>query len=286
MSQKVLLKMSTTRTNLWCFTWNNYTDRDFRWMKCLDCTWLVMGLELCPTTGTPHIQGAVYWKNGRSLRTLLKLGPIHWTRCDGTALQNRTYCSKECTEFFEKGEMPKGQGYRTDVAETRNRVIAGERVDDILMEDPEHVHQYGRTLDRIEDVVMRTKFRTEMTKGLWLHGPTGVGKSHRVFENFSPTTHYVWPNDGKWWDGYRQQETVIFNDFRGELPYAFLLQMVDKWPFSVPRRNREPMPFLSKRVVFTSSVPPEVVYHNRESEDHIAQLLRRVDVEELYDTNT
>ena len=66
------------------------------------------------------------------------------------------------------------------------------------MTNPEAYHQYGpRTLTKVEDIALRSKFRTEMTTCEWLSGPTGVGKSHRAFQGFTPDTHYVWKlNDG------------------------------------------------------------------------------------------
>tara|TARA_B110001450_G_C17649738_1_gene492747 strand:- start:1693 stop:2139 length:447 start_codon:yes stop_codon:yes gene_type:complete len=99
-----------------------------------------------------------------------------------------------------------------------------------------------KTLDRLEDLMMRKKFRTEMTKGIWYKGPTGVGKSHIAFQNFDSSTHYlVNLGDKGWYEGYKGQDTVIINDFRGEIPYDTLLQMVDKWPFSGPRRISRPI---------------------------------------------
>ncbi len=265
-----------SKKRLWCFTWNNYTDSDVESVKNWKCTWLLFGKEVAPTTGTPHLQGVVYWPNARVIGGLKKLGAaIHWTACNGTADQNAVYCSKDATDVFEKGTRP-AQGERTDLNAIKDRIVEGERVDDIIMENPMMGHMYGRTFDRIEDINMRKLFRTEQTTGIWLWGPTGVGKSHSAFENYSPATHYVWPNDGKWWDSYRQQDTVIFNDFRGELPYAIMLQLIDKWPMTVPRRNREPMPFISKHVIITSSLPPQDIYRNRDAEDSLAQLLRRI----------
>jgi len=120
-----------------------------------------------------------------------------------------------------------------------------------------------------------------MTKGIWIYGPTGRGKSHEAFQGFSPSTHYLYTDDGGWWDGYVGQETVIINDFRGKIPYDYMLQLIDKWPFNVRRRNREPFPFTSKRVIITSSLSPEDVYHNREENDKIEQLLRRLEVRRM-----
>lgn len=123
-----------------------------------------------------------------------------------------------------------------------------------------------------------------MTKGIWYWGKTGVGKSHKVYADtsYNVSTHYDYPYDNGWWDGYRQQKYVIFNDFRDELKFNELLRIVDKWPFSVKRRCREPMPFLSEIVMITSSCPPEEIYRNSLSEnDKLDQFHRRFNVIEL-----
>lgn len=55
--------------------------------------------------------------------------------------------------------------------------------------------------------------------------------------------------------------------------------MVDKYAnFEAPRRNRAPMPFMSKVVIITSSMPPEEVFNNLAESDKLAQLLRRFEV--------
>jgi len=141
---------------------------------------------------------------------------------------------------------------------------------------------YGRTLSKIEDICMRKRYRTEMTTCTWYHGKTGVGKSHKAFEGFTPDTHYVWKtNDNGWQDGYQQQEIVIINDFRGEIKYNDMLNLIDKWAYTIPRRGREPMPFTSKHVIVTSSLPPDQVFTRRLEEDSLEQLIRRIDVVEL-----
>lgn len=157
----------------------------------------------------------------------------------------------------------------------------GMMVDTIAIENPEIYHQYGRTLNKLEELRMRQVFRAEMTEGVWYYGETGVGKSHRAFKNYTPQTHYVLPNDNGWWDGYVQQDIVIINDFRGFLSYDFMLQMIDKWPFSVKRRGREPIPFISKKVIITSSLSPKEVYNKRNDNDSIKQLRRRMKVIKL-----
>lgn len=247
--------------------------------------YLCFGSEICPDTKKHHWQGCVYFKDKVSIKTaqsLLKIESSHMEYIPKSEDPEDAinYCKKE-GKFEEYGEFPK-QGKRTDLIELRDQLVDNQTsIDDIIMSNPIMYHQYGRTLDKIEDIVLRKKYRTEMTKGIWYHGGTGVGKSHRAFEGYATETHYNLINDNGWWDGYRQQKVIIINDFRGWLSYNELLQMVDKWPYSVKRRGREPMPFLSELVIITSSLPPEAVFHNRNDQDKIEQLLRRFEVIEL-----
>lgn len=139
-------------------------------------------------------------------------------------------------------------------------------------------HQYGRTLNKLEDLKMRNISRDEITTCDWIYGETGSGKSHRVFQDYHPSTHYLWRNDNGWWEGYTQQHYIIMNDYRGEIKYNELLQLIDKYPYFVKRRGKEPLPFTSKHIFITSSLSPEKIYHNRVEEDKIEQLLRRINV--------
>lgn len=255
-------------------------------------SYLCYSPELCPSTQRRHFQGYVYWRTTRTVSSAAKEFHCTFLVARGTASENRIYCGAEDYErdgklklanpnFVEFGEVPR-QGARKDLDQIKIEILDGKSVDEITMEHPVLFHQYGRTLNRIEDIAMRKRVRTEMTTCEWIWGPTGVGKSHRAFDGFNPETHYVLPKDNKtWWDAYRQQQIVIINDFRGHIPYDDLLQMIDKWPYYVPRRGREPISFTSKHVIITSSLPPEKVYHHRMEGDAIEQLLRRVTVTHL-----
>lgn len=243
--------------------------------------YLVIGKEVCPTTGNKHNQGYVQFKEKIRFSKLKKLYPdIHFEYQKGTNNEASIYCKKD-GDFEEWGKMC-SKGQRNDLDAIRNEIINGTSVDDIAMENPGIYHQYGRTLCKLEDIQLRKRFRTEMTEGIWYWGKTGVGKSHKAFEGFHPDTHYLLPNDNGWWDGYKGQETVIINDFRGELSYNFLLQLVDKFPMNVRRRNREPFPFTSKKVIITSSIPPKKVYARRLEQDHLRQLRRRFKVIKVF----
>lgn len=258
------------------FVWNNYTEDSVRIIRSYmeQVEYGIFGYEVGDLCGTPHLQGYVYFKNARGIKGVVKaLKGAHVEGAKGDSLSNQKYSSKS-GKFEEFGKLPE-QGKRNDLIEIRNRILAGERVDNLAMENPMRYHMYGRTMNYIEDIVLRKKSRKWETKGWWLYGPTYTGKSERAFADFDPDTHYNLMDDHGWWDGYTGQETVIINDFRGEIPYNKLLQMLDKYPFNVNRRGRPPAPFLAKLVIFTSSLSMEQVYHHRDEEDSIQQLLRR-----------
>jgi len=251
--------------------------------------YIAFGLETCPTTLKEHHQCFLYFFNPRSTgkRSLNVIGNMfgtihaHVEPMHGSFMQNQAYCSKEDV-YTELGEKPR-QGARGDLMETRTAVLDGSiTAEDVAIEDPHTYHIYGRTLDKIEAIRLRSVWRTEMTTCTWYWGKSGVGKSHKAFENFSTATHYSKDLSTKWWDGYKQQEVVILNEFRGQISFSFLLSMIDKWPLTLPIRCKESIPFMSKHVIITSSLHPKDVYMNVLTKDEsFAQLERRVKIKEL-----
>jgi len=248
-------------------------------------SFLVMGEEVCPSTERCHVDFYYEMPQPRKIKTEInKFGKVMGKGffclelAHGTAGENWDYSSKEGRRFVELGE-PAKQGERNDLKENVAAITRGELTAETLaVNAPGLYHQYGRTLDKVEDIYLRKQFRKEMPLAYWLWGPTGVGKSHAAMHDYNPETHYIWKDDKGWQDGYRQQHTVVVNDFRGHIAYNDLLQMIDKWPYFVSRRSREPMPFTSPRIIITSSLPPDDVYNRRNTEDKIGQLLRRITV--------
>lgn len=278
--------MSKSRT----FVFTNF-NTEFEYKLVDDITYIAYGGEVCPKTERAHHQGWICFKTQRSggPRSLKKIcnlvgGRGHVELMRGSLGQNDAYCSKE-GQLTELGDRP-AQGDRNDLKDVVNDIRLGKRkADDIAVEDPVFYHMYGRTLSKAEDVLARKRFRTDMTKGIWYYGPTGVGKSHKAFEGFDPDTHYVKPLSDCWWDGYTGQKIVILNDFRGQIAYSELLTLVDKWPHSVKRRNREPIPFVAETVIVTSSMKPEDVYYNVSLRDSLEQLRRRFAITEMLPEN-
>jgi len=266
------------KTRLWWFT--NF-KLDFNYQALYDgggITCICYGNEECPTTNRPHHQGFIHFINPReSEKQVAKmLGKCKVGACCGSLADNERYCSKE-SSLTVIGVLPE-QGARTDLVAIKNEIANGRTVEDIAMSSPHIYHQYGRTLTKIEDIVLRKKFRTWTTTCEWIYGTTGSGKSAYAFKDFNPETHYRFPDDNGWWDGYTGQSIVIFDEFRGcKIKYSELLTFIDKYPHVVRRRNREPAPFLATHVIITSCFTPEQAYSGLINDtDSITQLLRRI----------
>lgn len=278
-------RVEPVRFSTVCYTLNNYTEEDIKlYQSITDCSYHVYGQEI-GDNGTPHLQGYIEFGKKRKVFSSVKkiLPKAHFEKPKASDPRDAAgYCKKGPTSHddkppegwrkfffephpewigFEQGTIFQ-PGKRTDLDDMATRIAQGEKVDDLTIENPIMFHQYGRTMQRIEDILLRKKYRTWFTKSIWLWGTTSVGKSHRAFANYSSDTHYKWKYDGGWQDGYTGQPIVIINEFRGQIPFSELLEMLDKWPHEVRRRGREPAPFLATHVIITSSSPPEAIYHN------------------------
>lgn len=100
------------------WTWNNYTEADVAHLKSFsekDCDYIVFGREIAPTTGTPHLQGYVEWRNGTSGKALQnKFGSnkVSIRTCQAGRDDNILYCKKgDQTKDEYKTLKDKGPNY-------------------------------------------------------------------------------------------------------------------------------------------------------------------------------
>lgn len=258
------------------FTINNYTDEEVEACKTVKCQAIRCGLEV-GEKGTPHIQGAIYFKNAKTIRTMKKWQPrAHFETMMG-CWDDQEYCLKDGKVIRDFGEGPK-QGKRHDLLNARDDIDAGATLPVLWANHFEVMKRSSRALTQYKDIVDRQRYRNEMPELIWYVGASGTGKSHRVFEGYNPTTHYLHcGEDGKWFDGYEGEEIVIFQEVRAnQFLLGAFLQMCDKWPYKVPRRCREPKNFLAKKLLFTSPLTPREVFQDQcVGSDKLDQIDRR-----------
>ncbi len=103
----------------WVFTVFNYSDESLLHVFLLSedsaVSYIVVGREIAPTTGTRHLQGFVSFASRKSFAAVRGLLPTSHIECArGSPTQCRTYCIKD-GDYDEYGEVPPStQGKRTD----------------------------------------------------------------------------------------------------------------------------------------------------------------------------
>jgi len=240
------------RSRAWVFTWNNYDNAAFTLLNSLSCRFIVYGKEVAPTTNTPHLQGYVYFAHGKTNRTVRGILPgCHIERARGTTAQCIDYCKKD-GDFVERGDPPlspaaKGELERSRWNEAYRLASTGNlaEIDSRIL-----VPHYGN-LSRIAADNMARVESLPCTTGIWLIGASGSGKSRGCREKFPN----LYPKPlNKWWDGYREQETVLIDDVdRSHVQWigGFLKIWADHYAFIAESKgkSREIRP---KRILVTS----------------------------------
>lgn len=278
--------MAARKHRLWCFTYNNPQPE---WRHSVEEHWrdrftyLGIGEEVSPSTGTPHLQGCFRCSQpirhaAAKVRICQSLGAdsVHLEAAAGTFAQCRDYCSKDGS-FHEWGEQPK-QGKRTDLADASKLVIDNMgNVDAVIREFPAEFVKYHRGLIALgQRLQPRRDFKTKI---IWCWGPTGTGKSRFCHEQ-APEAYWK-PSNNKWWDGYANEDAVIIDDFRPckEVPLSYILRLFDRYPLSVESKGGT-LVFNSKVIYVTAPKRPEDLYHDLPFEiadEQINQLLRRIE---------
>lgn len=125
-----------TKYKHWCFTWNNYTEDDVKFLSTDplpgNATYVTFGKEVGSKNGTPHLQGFISFKDRKRLTQVKKIllpgNPNLSSSRDPVA--SVKYCWKEADEVFKFGVCPfdleKGNGKISGLDSFKQSVNDGE----------------------------------------------------------------------------------------------------------------------------------------------------------------
>lgn len=257
------------RHRAFIFTTNNYSEDFLEHLKRLDKKYLIVGKEIAPTTGTPHLQGYIVWKNAKSEEATRKLLPrSRIAIAKGTPQENYNYCSKG-GEYFEEGTKP-SQGKRNDLHKIKEAISEGMNIRNLIEEEVISNFQGLKMAEALMKYIEPT--RNWKPEVIWLYGPTGSGKTRQAMTE-APGA-WVSGRNLKWWDGYDGHENVIIDDFRADFcTFHELLRILDRYEYRIENKGGSRQ-LLCKKILVTSCYHPTDVYVTREDID---QLLRRID---------
>ncbi|UJO02087.1 Rep [Eumops bonariensis associated cyclovirus 1] len=256
--------MATTRRSRWCFTTNNYTPEHVEKLRSLgrqisDHGYLLFGYETAPTTNTKHLQGYVRLPKPRDFLWIKSELPdgSHIEAAKGTERANYRYCTKS-NEFEEYGTK-KSQGQRSDLDNAIHDLIHERRpLYEIAQNHASTYVRNFRGLTELRNILVPVKPRDFRSNVYIFIGPTRTGKSRAAQALAAETTTY-YKNRSNWWHGYKQEETVIMDDFYGWLKWDELLKICDRYPYKVETKGGFEE-FTSKTIILTSNEHPNNWY--------------------------
>lgn len=227
---------------------------------------MVYQYEACPTTGRRHIQGYIVFENARMGSSVKKLlgrwsgHNAHLIVALGSPTKNTEYCTKletriPGTQPYVFGELPTGQGTRTDLAaafyELRTEGFSEDLVDRFTSQFVMYGSQMDRVLDRLTSInwVPREEFSPPRVHVMW--GKTGTGKTRKAAEYGALFCNY----DSRYpWGHYRGQDIVCLDEFCGQIPIATLLVWLDGYATTVQIPYLGNKPWIPKVIFICSNL--------------------------------
>jgi len=231
--------------------------------------------EIGATTGYRHWQLLVVSEKPMRLSMLSRIFPhshCELTRSDAAD----EYVWKDDTAIegtrFELGSKPHRRNSKPDW----DKVWELARQGDLLAIEASIRIQHYRTLRTIRaDYSDPVAFERKVVV---YHGPTGTGKSRRAWEEASWSAYPKDPRS-KFWDGYRDQKHVVFDEFRGGIDIAHLLRWFDRYPVLVEIKGASTC-LVAEKIWITSNLHPRDWYPDLDYVTYQA-LERRLEIIEI-----
>lgn len=223
--------------------------------------------------------GYLHWQllvSTREKKTLRYIKSIFGETVHGELTRSAAadaYVWKEATRVqgtqFELGSKSLKRNSATDWGEIRKRAKSGE-LDEIP--DDVYIRYYGN-LKRIA-ADHSTPVGMERTCNVFW-GPTQLGKSRRAWDEAGVEAYPKDPRT-KWWCGYRGQQHVVIDEFRGDIGISHMLRWLDRYPVSVETKGSS-VPLCATQFWITSNLDPRSWYPDVDQDTRDA-LLRRLQI--------
>ena len=189
------------------------------------CRYMVVGREVCPTTGRKHLQGYLALKPGmkHDMNWLKKnMFPpeyrhAHWSRARGSPSDNIEYCTKE-GNFVEFGIRPDAkQGSRSDIKALEERVRAHTLSPDQCAQEFTHFFCNGYYWKLLAQY---SKPREHVANVIYIYSSTGYGKTTTVKKVCKALgkTFFIKMPGCQWFDGYYNHDVILFDEYKSSYP--------------------------------------------------------------------
>jgi len=285
------------------WTWNNPDDvhrivtKLQAWKGVTYCS---IGEEV-GAEGTSHLQGYTEFTNQKlsdTIQKMLENNHFEARYKRATAAQAASYTKKGMQPkeeweahkedgpnyglqaiVYEWGQITT-QGERNDLTPACQMIKEGASLKDVAMEHPECFVKYHKGLQALKAILIEP--RDEVPEIKVYYGGTGSFKSWSAREWLgyakSENPPYIWnPQCKHWFDGYQGEKKAIFEEFRGQIPFGFLLILTDRYDCKCEYKGGI-TEFAATKIAFTSPIHPREWYklEDLHGNEKLDQLLRRI----------
>jgi hypothetical protein len=220
--------------------------------------------------GSPHIHVYLLLATKYRVRrsSFWDLGSYHGNYQHAKSYTAVVQYVKKDKDYLEFGDLDlagKLKAKETHAAYLGKRLMT-EPLIDLLNDHPELALRYEQ-LRRSKMAIIQDQLKSMPkpdTRGVWIRGPPGSGKTHSVHSQESDL--YV-KAQNKWWDGYTGQKAVLIDDFdqQGECLAHHMKIWSDKWPAQGEVKGGH-VPLTYDRLIVTSNFTIDQAFKNSDPE--------------------
>jgi len=281
-----------------CYTVNNPTEEDTEQIRTLVesgvATYNVAANEIADS-GTPHIQGYC------ELQKRMRHQAVQASLPHGTHFEPRRGSTDQAIRYCLKGDQPHHEwetehefglnygvdvdiivndgevrrpGKRNDLEAAVEMIKTGHKLKRVAEDNPQVYVKYQKGLHALRSILAEPRPSDRPKTVIVRYGITGTGKTK---EAKAEGEHYLWgPEMKHWWNGYDRDPYVIMEEFRGQLPFGYMLRLLDRYEMQVETKGGSEQ-FVADTICITSPVHPSKWFPNlANAEDRIDQLKRRI----------
>lgn len=232
---------------------------------------------------TPHTHIFICSKNAIMFSSIQKrFYGAHIELARGSCQENRDYIRKEgkylesekkgtnlIDTFEEFGEMPlEIKGSRNNVSTCVLEMIKNGYSNLEIIENFPSFMTKSTYLDKTRQTIIESAYANTFRKleVIYIYGETETGKTRYVLDKYGYQNVYKITNYEHAFDGYENQDVILFDEFRSSLPLKDMLQYLDGYPCRLPAR------YIDKQACFTkvfiiSNIPFEKQYLNNQKNE-------------------
>ncbi len=236
----------------WCFTIHSghFGDKSeeqiINELLNVTCTYIVFQQETGGELGRDHLQGYVMFKTLKTLagaKAMLPCDAHLEMRMADKISDAIKYCKKDDTRrpgcfFHEKGVAPMDHGVKRTLRDACE-LAKSHGAKRVAMDMPEEYVRYHAGLGKLANIAAEDNLpEWRDVKVIVVVGDSGCGKSW--FAEHYDTRENTYPmsdTDPVWVDGYWGQRTIVIEEMDAQMPFRFLLRLLDGYRLNMPTKG-------------------------------------------------